>query len=497
MADTYYGYSERLAENQIDWATIGKDLSKALSDEATIRKTKQAALETAIQDATKRISNYETGDSSLGNKRMAELASNTTQYLQTIQRLWKSGQLNTQQLTEFTNNVNTGIDGALELNKDYQAEYKRMKERAESADPATRSQLLEQWEKSEIANYGTLTNTQYYIDPTSGLINLAKIKKETVDGKEVVTMGDEFMTVNDARSRLKNEYNYFDSAKATSDIVDSLGTTVLEIREKGGPSTAGIIRTITDPRYKQDLKDKGDTKSLEAAKLFEDVINRQIEGMASNPLNALSYLTNDVKVDPVTGKAYTFTRNPEEQTSSDVVLLKIDEMGRSYPDFTTEMGKKQYQVFKEKMRNDILIKLDTKEEIATYNEPEPNYGGGGGGDDDKTPKNNLYEDLYSAWDLSKTNSSQSAARLTALAKGEYQFKWVKGGLQAYKLNPKYGVDPKATDQYIAVGTPVTNLDALQTYFYSDRQTYDLEKERANKNKTTTKPKPAVNTSKYN
>ena len=60
MADTYYGYSERLAENQIDWATIGKDLSKALSDEATIRKTKQAALETAIQDATKRISNYET-----------------------------------------------------------------------------------------------------------------------------------------------------------------------------------------------------------------------------------------------------------------------------------------------------------------------------------------------------------------------------------------------------------------------------------------------------
>ena len=357
-----------------------------------------------------------------------------------------------------------------------------MKERAESADPATRSQLLEQWEKSEIANYGTLTNTQYYIDPTSGLINLAKIKKETVDGKEVVTMGDEFMTVNDARSRLKNEYNYFDSAKATSDIVDSLGTTVLEIREKGGPGRAGIIRTITDPRYKQDLKDKGDTKTLEAAKLFEDVINRQIEGMASNPLNALSYLTNDVKVDPVTGKAYTFTRNPEEQTSSDVVLLKIDEMGRSYPDFTTEMGKKQYQVFKEKMRNDILIKLDTKEEIDTYNEPEPNYGGGGGGDDDKTPKNNLYEDLYSAWDLSKTNSSQSAARLTALAKGEYQFKWVKGGLQAYKLNPKYGVDPKATDQYIAVGTPVTNLDALQTYFYSDRQTYDLEKERANKNK---------------
>lgn len=59
MADTYYGYAERTAENQIDWATIGKDLSKALTDEAAIRKTKQVALETSIQEATKRMSNYE------------------------------------------------------------------------------------------------------------------------------------------------------------------------------------------------------------------------------------------------------------------------------------------------------------------------------------------------------------------------------------------------------------------------------------------------------
>ena len=130
MADTYYGYAQRTAENQIDWATIGKDLSKALNDEATIRKTKQIALETSIQEATKKMSNYEKGDSSLANKRAAELSDNVTQYLQTIQRLWKSGQLSTQQLTEGINNANTGIDGALELNKEYHAEFKRMKERA-------------------------------------------------------------------------------------------------------------------------------------------------------------------------------------------------------------------------------------------------------------------------------------------------------------------------------------------------------------------------------
>ena len=392
MADTYYGYSERVAENQIDWATIGQDLSKALKNEAVLRKGKEVALQTSIRETTEKISNYEVGESSLENQKMAQFSNNITEYMLTLNKLWKSGELSTQELTEKINNIKTGVDGALELNKDYQAEYKQTLERANSADPTTRSQILEQWEKAEIGSYGNLRNTQYYIDPTSGLINLTKVKRDKIDGKEVTTsIGDEFMTINDGRSRLKNKYDYFDSGKATTDIANALGTTVIEIREKGGPSSAGIIRSITDPRYRKDLNEK----DAELASLFEDVVNRQIEGVGSNPLNVSSYLTNDVKVDPLTGKTYTFTRNPEEQTSSDVLLLKMDEMGRSYVDFSTEMGKKQYQVYKEKMRDDILMKIDTKEELDTYNEPEPAYRGTGGrGSGNKRKTNDLGVTVY-------------------------------------------------------------------------------------------------------
>lgn len=402
--------------------------------------------------------------------------------MQTIQKLWKSGQLSTQQLTEGINNANTGIDGALELNKEYHAEFKRMKERAESADPATRSQLLEQWEKAEMGEFGNLNNSQYYIDPTSGLINLAKIKRETVDGKEVVTMGDEFITVNDARSRLKNEYNYFDSEKTTTDIAAALGTNITEIRERGGPSSAGIIRSITDPRYRKDLND-ADAK---VADLFESVVSQQIAASSSNPLNVSSFLTNDLKVDPLTGKAYSYTRDPNKQTSSDVILLKVDSMGRSYPDMSTEMGKKQMQVYNEKMRDKVIMKIDTKEEIATYNEPEPNYTKTTGDDDEKTPKDNLYKDIRSAWLLSKTNSAQSSAQLTALSGGNYIFKWEKGGVQVYKTD-KYG------NQGSPIGKPVTKLDSLQKYFYNDWRTYDREKKEAGAPSTTTR----ISTSKYN
>lgn len=457
MADTYYGYSERVAENQIDWATIGKDLSKALKEEAVLRKGKQLALETSIRDTTKKISNYEVGESSLENQKMSQFSDNITQYMQTLQRLWKSGELSTQELTEKINNINTGVDGALELNKDYQEEYKKTLERANAANPAERSQILEQWEKAEIGSYGNLRNTQYYIDPTSGLINLTKIKREKIDGKEVTTsIGDEFMTINDGRSRLKNKYDYFDSGKTTTDIAEALGTTVVEIREKGGPSSAGIIRSITDPRYRTDLNEK----DAKLASLFEDVVNRQIEGVGSNPLNVSSYLTNDVKVDPLTGKTYTFTRNPAEQTSSEILLLKMDEMGRSYVDFSGEMGKKQYQVFKDKMRDDILMKIDTKEELDTYNEPEPNYGGGGGGGD---------EDKYDAFSITVYENSNNALRTG-------NFSNLDPKLASYKQefdekNQKYYVVVQEKQwseddqKYIAKGKPkrIYSADGLAKY----------------------------------
>jgi hypothetical protein len=482
MAKTYYGYAERLAENQIDWATIGKDLSKALTDEAVIRKTKQTALETSVRETTKKISDAEVGPSSLGNKRLAEYSNNMTQGMQTATRLWKSGQMSTKDYTEFINNVKESNDIVLDLNTSYQDEYKKMMERVDAADPAKRSQMLELFERSEIGEYGTLSNTQYYLDPTSGVVNLAKIKKETIDGQEVVTMGDEFITAMDAKARLQNEYNYFDSEKATTDIADALGTNIIDIREKGGPNSAGIIRSISDPRYRKDLND-ADAK---VADLFESVVSQQIAATSSNPLNISSFLTNDVKVDPLTGKAYTYTRDPNKQTSSDVILLKVDSMGRSYPDMSTEMGKKQMQVYNEKMRDKVIMKIDTKEEIDTYNEPEPNYTKTTGDEDEKTPKDNLYQDIRSAWLLSKTNSSQSSAQLTALSGGNYIFKWEKGGVQVYKTD-KYG------NQGSPIGKPVTKLDSLQKYFYNDWRTYDREKREAGSPSTTTR----ISTSKYN
>lgn len=378
MAKTYYKYADRLAESQIDWSEIGKDLSSALKQELAVREGRVNALNEATRQTTQKISEAPKGDYDLENQRMSEFAENSTKYLQTINNLWKSGQLSTKELTAGRQNLLDGIDAAYSLSKEYQEEYKKTMERAQSQDPATRSQTLEQWMKSSVEGYGNLQNTQYYIDPTSGVVNLANVKREKVDGKDVVTMGDSFMSVNDARNRLKQEYNYWNVDDATKGVVDQLGENVQDIRRMGGPSRAGQILTISDIRLRTDLTEK----DKEALSLFDKSLNTRIDGMAAQWTNVTSYLTENLRVDPKTGLAYQFTENPSEQASN-VILLKRDELGRTYADFESATGKEQLNTFKDSVRDKILTEIDTKREIDTYTEPEPNYSSDGDGNDKK------------------------------------------------------------------------------------------------------------------
>jgi hypothetical protein len=390
MAKTYYKYADRLAESQIDWSEIGKDLSSALKQELAVREATINANQEATRQTTQKISEAPKGDYDLENQRMSEFADNVTKYSQTINSLWKSGQLSTKELTAGRQNLLDGIDAAYSLSKEYQDEYKKTMERAQSQDPATRSQTLEQWMKSSVEGYGNLQNTQYYIDPTSGVVNLANVKREKVDGKDVVTMGDSFMSINDARNRLKQEYNYWDVDNATKGVVDQLGENVQDIRKMGGPSRAGQILSISDIRLRTDLSEK----DKEALSLFDKSLNTRIDGMAAQWTNVTSYLTENLRVDPKTGLAYEFTENPSEQASN-VILLKRDELGRTYADFESATGKEQLNTFKDSVRDKILTEIDTKREIDTYTEPEPNYGSGSGsGSGNKRKTNSLGITVY-------------------------------------------------------------------------------------------------------
>jgi hypothetical protein len=56
MAKTYYKYADRLAESQIDWSEIGKDLSSALKQELTVREATINANQEATRKTTQKRS---------------------------------------------------------------------------------------------------------------------------------------------------------------------------------------------------------------------------------------------------------------------------------------------------------------------------------------------------------------------------------------------------------------------------------------------------------
>lgn len=450
MAKTYYKYADRLAESQVDWAEIGKDLSSALTQELAVRDARIASINESTRLTTQKISEAPKGDYDLENERTSQFADNATQYLQTINNLWKSGQLSTKELTAGRQNLLDGIDAVYSLSKEYQEEFKKTMERAQSQDPATRSQMLEQFMKGSIEGYGNLQNTQYYIDPTSGVVNLANVKREKVDGKDVVTMGDSFITINDARNRLKQQYNYWDVDNATQGVVDQLGENVDAIRTAGGPSRAGQILNVSDIRLRTDLTDK----EKDAVSLFDKSLNTRIDGMAAQWTNVTSYLTENLRVDPKTGLAYEFTTDPSKQASN-VILLKKDEFGRTYADFESATGKEQLNAFKESVRDKILTEIDTKREIDTYNEPEPNYSGGGDGDGDGNKINNLAVTIYET-----TNSALRTGTLKNLDKTKADYVFEPGKRVAVK-----GKDGKTTYQqkYNTILVYPKKKDALGNY----------------------------------
>jgi hypothetical protein len=115
--------------------------------------------------------------------------------------------------------------------------------------------------------------------------------------------------------------------------------------------------------------------------------------------------------------AYEFTENPSEQASN-VILLKRDELGRTYADFESATGKEQLNTFKDSVRDKILTEIDTKREIDTYTEPEPNYSGSSSGSGDKKKINKLGITIYE-----NSNNALRTGNLKNLDpnKGDYFF----------------------------------------------------------------------------
>jgi len=304
MANTYFKYAERNAENRINWADVGKDMTDMLADEARVRGEKKAAIETDFRDFSKTLADSPMGESQGFNEFTTDYADSAQEYSLMVNNMLKSGDLKLREYNNIQANLKQGTAEAFSIAEDYNKAYKGMLERGE-INPETglpSSQLLEQYVLGTVQGFGNYSDHRLWINPTTGKVSLASTQ---TDKEGNVTMNRDtgsFIAVNALRNRTRAQYDMYDLNKINKGRVDTLGTTIDAVMSGG-------VKDITNA-----------LKNENVVAVLDDFADATV----AIPTNVSSILTNSLGTNPNTGERYAFTDNPADAALDENLILIMD-----------------------------------------------------------------------------------------------------------------------------------------------------------------------------
>lgn len=358
MANTYYKYAEREADSYINWAEIGKSMSDMLANENKVREEKKAALDEASRQFGIELSKAPQGQSKLMNEWALKYAGDAQSARLMQDQLLKSGQLKLNDYLIMRQNVTDGTTQAFDLIKEYQTEFEnkwnRMKE--------DKSQDAEQWFMAEAEGFGNFNETQLYINPTDGKVNIAYKEPQVIDGKTVYTMSanpNRFTDINALRNRIKGTFDKYDVDTNMETYVKGLGKELNAlVIAKGTYGSTGLTSEILDITKRKNLP-----KDLQGIVMdFEQAETKALRGQLANPWNTSSILTNSLDIEPTTQKPYTFTWDETDaKNNPEKILMTNKSSGAPVPKFSAQ----QEQQALEYLRTQARLRYDKEEKLIT------------------------------------------------------------------------------------------------------------------------------------
>ncbi len=382
---TYYKYAERDASNQVNWSEITSNMVNSLKEVEAIRESKRQAIDDATTELSRTLSEAPQGEHSGLNEFAMTYANNAQQMRLMQDQLLKSGQLKLKDYNIGRANLTEGTTQLFNLGKKYQAVYKEKMDRFKNGE----SGMQEQFQMAELEAFANFSNHEAYINPTNGQVSVGKLINEDRDGKTVRTMDKtpgSFITV--------QELNFSVAQKVDKYKLDGLDADVDRLATKY-VKTFGPNFSIDDVRQLPEFK-----------KMKQDMINVQ---MASGNQKVGSMLADYVKIAP-NGKAYGYTRDPNKQDENTILLVADPGQpgsGRLVPDFSSEIGKKQYKEAEDFIGREIEKQLSRTE---TKKEPRQKRDKSSSEILKENQENvvDLWNSLYSSTDPKKRNSIVSS-----------------------------------------------------------------------------------------
>ena len=120
---SYYKYSEKKVENEVNWGSISKGITDSLNAETESRVNRKAVIDKASNDDLIKLMDKPQGEYVNENGRIADYSEQAQKAQLASLRLLKSGAITEQDYNFRTNNLRTGTDMAFNLSGQYQEQY--------------------------------------------------------------------------------------------------------------------------------------------------------------------------------------------------------------------------------------------------------------------------------------------------------------------------------------------------------------------------------------
>jgi len=362
MAKTYYGYKERSAESQINWAEVGKNFSDMLSEEVKVREDKKAAIDEASREYQKALNEVPQGQNGSIRTWALDFSSNAQEQMLMQERLLKSGLLKPKDYTVMRQNLVDGTDHAFTLVQKFQDLFDEKMQRMQDGE----SQLLESEIMESIEGFGNFKKSRLVINPETGNVSVGFFDKN----------GDLSKNPNDLRSisyldnAIGMKFDKYKLEEVTSGFAKAQGAWEQVTRTLGSSQRKGIIEIISDPMRKKLTADDFDKLGIddpalqEGINVYAEAEKEFITAQLANAYNTSSILTDYASA------GYKFTYDKKDQGGKNI-LLTVDGYGRPVPEYTPEQKEDAARLLRNSIRNKISKTIQTT--VVSDYTPTPQY----------------------------------------------------------------------------------------------------------------------------
>lgn len=371
-----YKYVERDATDFVNWAEIGKNMSDMFETERKIREQKKAAIDEDSRQIGLTLANAPQGQDANARTAALKLADNATQYKNQLLKMVKSGKMKVRDYLISTQNLKDSIGQSFDALTEYQKNYGEVMDGYKNNTIS--KMTVDDWAKVE--GFGNWNQSDFYINPTNGIVNIAMKDKKIVDGKEVYTMSENpnnFASPAYIKGLLQSKKDRLDVQKISTDWSSKLGTYIKTDAAKSFASQImkqGQVVSVKDITKREDFRTLPSGVQQEVYNFF-NAETEWINGQLSNPYARGSVLIDHVQFVPGTNKMYRRTHDKADAAAHEEAiyeeidpstqqgtLIFSDKQKEAANQYVRDMARSQYNI-EEKV--DVKSQLQLQEKGST------------------------------------------------------------------------------------------------------------------------------------